>query len=309
MAANATIRPRRSRLGQILYEMRREWTAYLFLSPGLALFLIFTVFSVGYSFYLSFHEWNILEPGKPYVGLENYHGVLTDRRFHEAVINTLYYTIGTVPTTMFIGLLIALLLNNQIRARALFRTMYYLPVITPLVVAAIIWKWVYHGDFGLLNYYLIRLGLIDNPILWLSNPRLAMPAVIIMSIWGGVGFNMVVYLAGLQAIPEDYYDAAKVDGAGMLARFRHITVPLPMPTSFFLLIISIIGSLQVFTQVYIMTSGGPLGRTRTIGFYLYEKAFKHFEMGYASAMAYVLFAMIFIFTMLQVRTMRRDVEY
>ncbi|HYN87178.1 MAG TPA: sugar ABC transporter permease, partial [Ardenticatenaceae bacterium] len=122
-------------------------------------------------------------------------------------------------------------------------------------------------------------------------------------------FGMVVYLAGLQAIPEDYYDAAKVDGAGMLARFRHITVPLLMPTSFFLLIISIIGSLQVFTQVYIMTSGGPLGRTRTIGFYLYEKAFKHFEMGYASAMAYVLFAMIFIFTMLQVRTMRRDVEY
>jgi multiple sugar transport system permease protein len=153
----------------------------------------------------------------------------------------------------------------------------------------------------------MQVGLIKDPILWLSDPNLAMPAIILMSIWGGAGYHMVIYLAGLQAIPEEYYDAAKVDGASSIQSFRHITVPLLTPTTFFLLITSIIGSFQVFTQIYIMTNGGPLGRTSTIGFYLYEKAFRQFQMGYASAMAYALFAMIFVFTLIQLRYMRQDV--
>ncbi len=309
MAVHASIKPRSTGLRGVLRQARKEWSAYLFLAPGLILFFVFTVFAVAYSFYLSFHEWNILEPAKPFVGLDNYRRLLEDKRFHEAVINTIYYTAVSVPLTMAVGLLVALLLNNQIRARGLFRTMYYIPVITPLVVAAIIWKWVYQGDYGLLNYYLLRIGLIDEPLLWLADPNLAMPAVILMSVWAGVGFHMVVYLAGLQAIPETFYDAAKVDGAGIWARLRYITVPMLAPTSFFLFIISVIGSFQVFTQIYIMTSGGPLGRTRTVGYYLYEKAFQHFQMGYAAAIAYALFAMIFIFTLLQMRFMRGDVEY
>jgi multiple sugar transport system permease protein len=291
---------------RVLRDMRKEWTAYLFLAPGLILFAIFTVFAVVYSFYLSFHEWNILEPAKPFVFLDNYARLFADRRFHRAVFNTVYYTALAVPLTMMAGLSIALLLNN-IRFKGIYRTLYYIPTITPLVVAAIIWKWVYQGDYGLLNYFLSSLGIIDRPILWLSDPNLAMPAVIIMSVWGGAGYHMVIYLAGLQAIPVEYYDAAKVDGASSWQQLRHVTVPLLTPTTFFLLITSIIGSFQVFTQIYIMTNGGPLGRTSTIGFYLYEKAFRQFQMGYASAMAYALFAMIFIFTLIQLRYMRQEV--
>jgi multiple sugar transport system permease protein len=291
---------------RVLRDMRKEWTAYLFLAPGLILFAIFTVFAVVYSFYLSFHEWNILEPAKPFVFLDNYARLFADKRFHRAVFNTVYYTALAVPLTMMAGLSIALLLNN-IRFKGIYRTLYYIPTITPLVVAAIIWKWVYQGDYGLLNYFLSSLGIIDRPILWLSDPNLAMPAVIIMSVWGGAGYHMVIYLAGLQAIPVEYYDAAKVDGASSWQQLRHVTVPLLTPTTFFLLITSIIGSFQVFTQIYIMTNGGPLGRTSTIGFYLYEKAFRQFQMGYASAMAYALFAMIFIFTLIQLRYMRQEV--
>ena len=197
----------------VLRQMRKQWSAYLFLAPTMILFGIFTVAAVVYAFYLSFHQWNILEPAKPFVGLDNYSRLLADERVRGAIANTLYYTAVSVPLTMGLGLLIALLLNNQIRARGFFRTLFYLPVVTPLVIAAIIWKWVYNGDFGLLNYYLIQFGIIHEPLLWLSDPNLAMPSVIITSVWKSVGFSMVVYLAGLQSIPEDFYDAAKVDGA------------------------------------------------------------------------------------------------
>jgi len=292
-----------------LREARKQWTAYLFLSPGLLLFGLFTAFSVGYAFYLSFHEWNILEPQKPFVGLDNYQRLLEDTRFREAVVNTIYYTAASVPLTVVVGLLIALLLNNQIRARGIFRTLFYLPVITPLVIAAIIWKWVYQGDYGLLNYYLLKLHLIDEPLLWLSDKRLAMPAVILMSVWKSVGFAMVVYLAGLQAIPQDFYDAAKVDGAGALRRLRDITIPLLSTTTFFLVIILLLGSLQAFTQIFVMTSGGPVRRTTTVVYYIYQHAFKRFDMGYASAMAFALFAMMFGFTLIQMRYFYREHEY
>jgi multiple sugar transport system permease protein len=289
--------------------MRKQWSAYLFLSPVLLLFSVFTVFSVGYAFYLSFHEWNILEPHKPYVGLENYSRLVDDPRFHQAVINTAYYTAASVPLTMGIGLLVALLLNTEIRARGFFRALFYLPVLTPLVIASIIWKWVYNGDYGLLNYYLLELNLIQEPLLWLSDKNLAMPAVIITSVWKGVGFTMVVYLAGLQSIPEDYYDAAKIDGARGWQRLRDITIPLLSPTTLFLFVISVLGSFQVFTQIFVMTNGGPLGRTRTVVWYIYTTAFKDFNMGYAAAMAFAMFGMMLGFTLLQFRFMRRDVSY
>lgn len=303
------MRPRSTSPRRIVREMRKQRSAYLFLAPGLLLFAIFTLFSFGYAFYLSFHEWNILEPAKPFVGLDNYERLFGDRRFRQAIVNTFYYTAVSVPLTIIIGLLIALLLNNQIKARGLFRTLYYIPVITPLVVAAIIWKWVYNGDFGLLNYYLIKFNLINEPLLWLSDKNLAMPAVILMSVWKSVGFAMVVYLAGLQAIPEDFYDAAKVDGASRIRRLKDITVPLLSGTTFFLVVISVLGSFQVFTQIFIMTSGGPVGRTSTIVYEIYTTAFKQFEMGYASAMAYVMFAIMLVFTLLQMRFVYREVEY
>jgi multiple sugar transport system permease protein len=155
----------------------------------------------------------------------------------------------------------------------------------------------------------LKLGLIKERLLWLADPDLAMPALVIMGIWSGAGSHMVIYLAGLQSIPAEFYDAAKVDGANPLQRLLHVTLPLLGPTTFFLLITSVIGSFQIFTQIYVMTSGGPLRRTTTIGYYLYEKAFRHFDMGYATAMAYALFALIFVFTMFQFRFTRRDIEY
>src|SRR5215212_10867402 len=297
-----------SRLRETLRQMRKNWSAYLFLAPGLIHFLVFTVFAVGFAFYISFHDWNIIKPDKPFVGLDNYMRLFTDPRFHRAVGNTLLFMVG-VPLNLISGLAVALLLNTKVRGQAIFRTMFYLPVVTPLVVSSIIWKWVYQGDYGLLNYYLLKFGLIEHKIVWLADPNLALPALIIMMIWGGTGGTMVIYLAGLQSIPEEMYDAAKVDGASALQRLLYITIPLLRPTTFFLLVTSVIGTFQIFTEVYIMTNGGPLNRTTTIGYYLYTKAFRELDMGYATAMAFVLFAMIFVFTVLQWKFTRGDVEY
>jgi multiple sugar transport system permease protein len=288
--------------------VRKNWVAYLFLTPGLIHFVIFTLFAVGFAFYISFHKWNIIQPDKPFVGLDNYARLFHDPRFSRAVINTLTFLLG-VPLNLASGLAVALLLNTKVRGQGLYRTLYYIPVVTPLVVSSIIWKWVYQGDYGLLNYYLLKLGLIHEKIVWLADPNLALPALIIMGIWGGTGATMVIYLAGLQSIPEEMYDAAKVDGASSFQRLIYVTIPLLAPTTFFLFVTNVIGTFQIFTQIYIMTSGGPLNRTTTIGYYLYDKAFRQLDMGYATAMAFALFAMIFVFTLFQMKFTRGDVEY
>jgi multiple sugar transport system permease protein len=304
--AVAPRRPTRKRgARRTLRRMRREWSAYLFLSPGLLLFSVFTVFALLFAFYLTFTEWSIIQPERPFIGLDNYSRMLEDERFRRSVINTAYYTGATVPLTMGIGLLIAILLNQPIRARGFFRTLYFLPVVTPFVVVAIIWKWLYNSDFGLFNFYLLKAHLITEPLLWLSDKDLAMPAVVLMSVWSGVGFSMVIYLAGLQAIPQELYEAARIDGAGWWSQLRHITIPMLAPTTLFLMVMGIIGSFQVFTQIFIMTNGGPVDRTTTMVFYIYEAAFKFYEMGYASTLAYALFAMLFVFTLIQLRMYRR----
>jgi multiple sugar transport system permease protein len=291
--------------------MRREWTAYLFNAPGLITFAVFIVYAVYTSFVLSFHEWNILEPEKPFVGLDNYREVMQDESFWDAVGHSIYFVLGSVPATMAIALGLALLLNTKIRGLGIFRTAYYLPVITPLVIAAILWKWVYNGDFGVLNFYLLKLNVIDQPIQWLGDSRWAMPAVIVMNIWKGVGFNMVVYLAGLQAIPAEYYEAADVDGAGPWQQFKRITLPLVAPTTFFLLVINTIGSMRAFEQIFVMTQGGPPGpggATTTVVYYIYTTAFKFFRMGYASALAYTLFLLMFVVSFAQFRWYVKRVE-
>jgi multiple sugar transport system permease protein len=304
-------RPPKRGFRGVLKEMRREWTAYLFNAPGMILFAVFVVYSVITSFNLSFHEWNILEPEKPFVGLQNYREVMGDERFWASVGRSIYFTVGSVIPTMAIALAIALLLNTKIRALGLFRTAYYLPVITPLVVAAIIWKWVYDADFGLANFYLMKLGIIDEPLLWLADKTLAMPAVILVNVWKGVGFNMVVYLAGLQAIPAEFYEAAEVDGAGGWQRFRRITFPLVAPTTFFLLVINTVGAMKSFENIFVMTSGGPPGpggATTTVVYYIYTQAFEFFRMGYASALAYVLFFLLFLVSFTQFRWYMKRVE-
>jgi multiple sugar transport system permease protein len=306
-AAPSQARKRRKRVDvrKTLWRMRREWSAYLFLAPGVIIFTVFTVFALIFAFYLTFHDWNIIQPQKPYVGLQNYKDMLHDEHYRRAIINTFYYTGGSVPLTMLGGLLVALLLNQPIRFQGLFRTLYYLPVVTPLVVAAILWKWLYNGSYGLFNFYLLKTHLIDQPLLFLSDRNLAMPSVILMSIWGGLGFSMVVYLAGLQSIPEQLYEAAKVDGAGPIARLRYITIPMLRPTTLFQLVTGIIGSFQIFTQIYIMTTGGPAERTSTMVYFIYEAAFKFYDMGYASTLAFGLFAMLLVVTVLQLRLYRK----
>jgi multiple sugar transport system permease protein len=307
----ADLKPPRQGFRGVLKEMRREWTAYVWHIPGLIIFIVLVAYAIITSFILSFQEWNILEPEKPFVGLENYRDVLSDDTFYRAMGHTLYYVLGSVPATMAIGLGLAVLLNTKMRGLAIFRTAYYLPVITPIVIAAIIWKWVYNADFGLANYYLLKLGLIDQPLLWLSDSKLAMPAVLLMNVWKGVGFSMVIYLAGLQAIPGEYYEAAEVDGAGPWQRFWRITFPLVAPTTIFLLIINTIGAMKSFAQIFVMTQGGPPGpggATTTIVYYIYQQAFVYFKMGYASALSYVLFAMIFAVSFAQFNWYRKRVE-
>ncbi|MEA2484941.1 MAG: multiple sugar transport system permease protein [Actinomycetota bacterium] len=304
-------RPPKRGIKGVLREMRREWTAYLFNAPGLILFCVFVIYALYTSFSLSFHQWDILQPNKPFVGLQNYREVFHDSAFWASIGHTIYYVVGTVPVEMAVGLGLALLLNAKLRALGIFRTAYYLPVITPLVVAAIIWKWVYQGDFGLLNFYLLKFHLISHPLLWLSDEHLAMPAVIIMIIWKSSGFNAVIYLAGLQAIPNEFYEAAAVDGAGGWQRFRRITFPLVAPTTFFLLIINVIGGTKDFASIFVMTNGGPPGpggATTTVVYYIYTQAFKFFRMGYASALAYTLFVLLFIVSFAQFRWYMRQVE-
>lgn len=295
---------RETKVRRFFWRAWRERSAYLFLAPGMILFSIFTLAALVFAFYLTFHRWSIIEPAKPYVGLTNYDDMVHDERFLQSVLNTIYFTGASVPITMVIGLGLALLLNQPIRGRAIFRSAYYLPVVTPFVVSALLWKWLYNGEFGLFNYYLLKGHIIDQPLLWLSDKDLAMPAVVLMSIWSGVGFSMVVYLAGLQAIPAELYESAKLDGAGVLRRIVYITIPMLRPTTLFLLVIGIISSLQVFTQIFVMTSGGPVNKTTTMVYYMYLWAFKYYDMGYASTLAFALFAMLLVFTALQLRLFR-----
>jgi multiple sugar transport system permease protein len=297
---------RDSRTRSLGHRIWRERSAYLFLAPGVIVFSVFTLAAVVFAFYLTFHRWSIIEPAKPFVGLTNYRDMMHDERFAESVVNTVYFTGASVPITMVIGLGLAVLLNLPIRFRGLFRTAYYLPVVTPFIVSSLLWKWLYNGDYGLFNYYLLKGHIIDHPLLWLSSENLAMPAVILMSVWSGVGFSMVVYLAGLQAIPAELYESAMIDGAGPLQRLRHITVPMLRPTTLFLLVIGIIGSLQVFTQIFVMTSGGPVNKTTTMVYYMYLWAFKYYDMGYASTLAFALFVMLLAFTAFQLRLFRQD---
>jgi multiple sugar transport system permease protein len=288
---------------------RREAIAgYLFLLPNMIGFVIFTALAVVASAVISLTTWDLLSSPE-FVGLDNYIELITnDPLFRTVLLNTLYFTAVSVPASTVLSLILALVFNTGLRAIPLFRTAYFLPVITATVVVALIWRWFYNPDFGILNYVLWRLG-VDAPPNWLASRTWAMPAVIILSVWKQVGYNMVIFLAGLQAIPSTLYEAAAIDGAGRWQRFRHITLPLLTPTTFFVLVISIIGSLQVFDAVLVLTDGGPANATRTVVYHIWEEAFVFLEMGYASAVAWILFFMVFLVTVLQWKIQGRWVHY
>jgi ABC-type sugar transport system permease subunit len=281
------------------------YSALLFLSPTLLIFSAFILFPVIFSFYLSFHEWNMFSGNTTYVGLDNYIRMFKSEEFWSVLKNTAYYTLGTIPLNMGFSLLVAYVLHKKIFGKKLLRTLFFAPVVISPVAAAVIWRWLYDPNFGLINYFIGIFGF--DPVNWLNDPTAAMFALIVMGVWKTFGINMILFAAGLEAIPDHYYEAAEIDGAGQWAKFKNITIPLLAPTTFFIMVMSMIGSFQVFDIVYVLTSGGPLGSTKVMVFYVYEHAFKYFEMGYASAAAYVLFAILFVLTLLQVKYMKNKV--
>lgn len=267
----------------------------LFASPWFIGFLVFTLFPIVASIYFSFTEYDILSD--PYwIGFDNYIEMFQwDPSFWKSLWNTFYYVLFSVPLQIIIGLSIALILNADIKGIAAYRTMYYMPSIVPLVASSILWSWMFNPNFGLLTIAVESLG-IEAPS-WLGDPKWAKPSLILMSLWGAGG-GMIIYLAGLKNIPNTYYEAAEIDGAGVWQRFWKITLPLLTPTLFFQLVMGIIGSFQVFTQAFMMTGGGPNDATLFYVLHLYRNAFQFWRMGYASAMAWVLFAIIMIFTII-----------
>lgn len=270
--------------------------AFILLLPSLIGFLIFVLFPVVASFFLSFTSWDLLTPIK-WVGFENYTNLFNDETFRKVLWNTLYFTAVTVPVGIIISLFLAVALNQKIRFIKFYRAAYFLPVISSMVAVAVVWQWIYNPEYGLLNFILSLIG-IKGPS-WLSDTKWAMPAVMITSIWKGLGFNMLIFLAGIQGISESYYEAADIDGATWFKKFLYITVPLLRPTTFFVTVMAIIGSFQVFDAVFLMTGGGPARSTSVLVHYLYQNGFEYFRMGYASAMAYILFFLVLIFTLIQ----------
>ncbi|TAK22833.1 MAG: sugar ABC transporter permease [Chloroflexota bacterium] len=249
----------------------------------------------------------MFSPTREFVGLNNYLSVLASGEFWLSMNNTLYYAVGVVGLELTAALALALLLNRPLRGLSLYRTAFFAPVVTSTVAVSIVWLWLFDPQTGLFNYILSLLGLPESG--WLTDPTMAMPAIILMSTWHQAGYYMVIYLAGLQAIPREFYDAAKVDGAGRWTLFRHITWPLLTPTTLFVLIIGMIGALQAFDAFYVMTQGGPLKATQTMVFYLYQVGFKFYEIGAASAMAYLLFVVIFTLTIIQWKVVGRLVDF
>ncbi|MBT8401181.1 MAG: sugar ABC transporter permease [Rhodothermia bacterium] len=279
--------------------------ALLFLSPTLVVVAVFIVFPIAFSFYLSFHEWNMFSAEQAFVGLDNYARLVTDPEFWAVFRHTLVYTVGTVPVNMALALVVAVVLNKNIKGRKILRAAFFTPVIVSTVAAAVIWRWIFDPNLGLFNYAMSAVGL---PVInWANDPTAAMASLIIVGVWKTFGINMVLFAAGLSAIPVHYYEAAEIDGAGSLQKFWRITVPLLAPTTLFILVLSIIGSFQVFDLVYVLTYGGPLGSTKVLVFYLYEYAFKFFDMGFASAVAYLLFGVLFVLTLFQIRLFREHV--
>ncbi len=281
--------------------------------PSLLGFLVFVAFPVIISLLLSFVDWNLLAPPE-WVGLANYRQLLLrDPVFWRVVRNTAYFMVTIVPLQLLFGLLLAVALNQAIRGRLVYRVIFFMPVVTTIVAGAIVFQFLLNRDFGIISQAIWGLheltGLPIQPPDFLNSTVWAKPAVVVLTLWKNTGFTMVIYLAALQGVPQELYDASEVDGADRRQRFWRITVPLVSPTTFFLFIIQMIGAFQLFTEAYTMTRGGPAQSTLTVVYYIYQNAFQFGRMGKASAIAWFLFLFIFLFTWFQTRMQRRWVYY
>lgn len=316
-------------------EMKRKkyWKetleAYIYLLPSIVILGMFSFYPVVKSVIMSFYDWHLLRSQQYFVGLENYQKLLTDNTFRLAITNTFRYVIGFVPISISLALIIAVLLNSKIRFRGTLRLAYFLPWVTSSVAISMVWRWIYNQHYGLLNMALASLANFVNALVevvtlgnvtqiweftninWLMEPRWTIINIVIISVWKSVGYYVVIFLAGLQNVPSDLYEAAEVDGASPWQSFWKITIPLISPTTFFISIISIIGAFKLFTEIYVLYTGnpGPLNSGMTIVYYVYRNAFERYRMGYASAAAYILFAIIFVFTLIQMAASKRRVHY
>ena len=294
-AARLRWRPRRDQL-----------TPYLFIAPNLVLFTAFVFFPLLYAFYISFHEWSLID-APDFIGARNYQRLLTDGKFWLSLRNTVVYSLLTVPTSIAVGLALAIGLNRDMPGRTILRSVYFLPVVVSSVATAVISAWLFNDNYGVINALLGRLGV--KPVAWLSSPQWALPSIIVTTLWVRIGFCMVVYLAALQGISPTYYEAARIDGATRAQQFRFVTWPLLRSSTFLLLVLSVIHSFQVFDLIYVMTGGGPGFSTTMIVQYVYQSAFASGEMGYASAMGMVLLVVILLFTLVQWRINRRSEQF
>ena len=282
-------------------RLRQSLPWYLFIAPNVLSFLVFTLFVWILLIYLSFSQWDMIGSIK-WVGVDNYVKVVQDPIFHKAVLNTARYAAMFVIPATGIALFVALLANQRLRGIYIFRAIYYLPVVTSIAVISMIWSFVLLSrDDGPLNYLIGLLGI--PPQKWLVDVKLALPSVVGMQVWSTLGYYMVLWLAGLQSVPEELYDAAKIDGAGMWGLFRHVTWPMLRPTTIFIVMVSTIGAFQMFGGVYILTGGGPAHATITIVYYVWQRAFARYNMGYASAISLLLFLIILVVTLIQRRLM------
>jgi multiple sugar transport system permease protein len=280
--------------------------ALAFLAPTLIGLAVLSAGPILATLAISLTKWDLLTAPK-LIGFDNYLALVTDDRFLKALRNTFFYTIVSVPVGLTIALGLAIALNTRVRGIAFIRTAYFLPVVTSTIAIALVWQWIYSADAGLLNQVLGGVGIPSQK--WLSDPTLAMPAIIAMSIWQGLGVNVIIFLAGLQAIPSDLLDAASVDGAGSWARLRNVTLPLLTPAVFFTGVLSLIASFQVFDQVFVLAKPRPTEATITVVYFIYENGFKFFKMGYASAASWILFLIVALFTAVYFRSQNRWVHY
>ena len=292
---------------KITMKRKEALSAWIFLLPSLVGFVIFVFGATIISLLISFLDWDMLTPAK-FVGLGNYLKLLKSDSFYLVLRNTVFFVIGTVPTRVIFSLLLALVLVKNIPGRTFFRSAIFLPVAASTVAVAMIWRWIFNADFGLLNDFLYRIGISHLPQ-WLIHPNWALVALIIFSVWKDVGFSTILFMAGLEGIPQELYEAGDIDGASSWTKFWKITLPLLSPTTFFVLVINVIGSFQVFDQAYVLTGGGPGNATTTIVYYVYNYAFQRFKMGYASSAAWILFAIIFVITIIQFKHQKRWVYY
>ena len=291
-------------LWPVLRDQRR--TGWLFVLVPMLLFLAFSVYPMLYAGYLSLTEFTFTK-APVFIGLRNFARLVDDQVFQTALVNTIIYSLGVVPSGMALSLLLALLLNQRIRGITLFRIAFYMPVVTSTVASGMVWLWMYAPDSGIINQALAGLGLPAQR--WLLDPRLALPAVMVMAVWKNLGYTMMIYLAALQGIPGHLYESAELDGANAWDKLWAITLPLIKPATFFIFVTSIISSFQVFGSVYVMTKGGPGYATTTVVHQVYLNAFRYLRMGYASAEALILFVVIFALSLINWRFLRSDVEY